>query len=94
MTNQQIYEKLVSTEDIKYCTRSSYDFKKEDDGNTLCTRKSNHRPQKTNMTSFGQRSFNWLGLKSWVQISNQLESIAYPASFKSQVKKVNFDNGP
>ena len=45
---------LVEEIDTKYCTRSSYNVEKDDDGNTLCTKKSNHRPQKTNTISFGQ----------------------------------------
>ena len=85
---------LVEEIDTKYCTRSSYNVEKDGDGNTLCTKKSNYRQQKTNTTSFGQQSFRWLGPKIWAQIPDQLKTIDSLAAFKNQVKKVNFDNCP
>ena len=90
----QFMKNLVEQIDTKYYTRSSYNVEKDGDGNTLCTKKSNYRQQKTNTTSFGQQSFRWLGPKIWAQIPDQLKTIDSLAAFKNQVKKVNFDNCP
>ena len=90
----QFMKNLVEQIDTKYYTRSSYNVEEDGDGNTLCTKKSNYRQQKTNTTSFGQQSFRWLGPKIWAQIPDQLKTIDSLAAFKNQVKKVNFDNCP
>ena len=83
---------LVEEVDTKYFTRSSYNVEKDGNGNTLCTKKSNYRPQKTNTTSFSQQSFRWLGPKIWAQTPDQLKTIDSLPAIKNQVKKANFDN--
>ena len=51
---------LLEELDTKYCTRSAHSVEKDDDGNSLCTKKLNNR---TRSASFGQQSFRWLGPK-------------------------------
>ena len=82
---------LVEEIDTKYCTRSSCNVEKDDDGNTLCTKKSNYRPQKTNTTSFGQQSFRWLGPNIWAQISDLLKNMILWQFLRI---KSNFENCP
>ena len=78
----------------KYCTRSSYNAEKDDNGNTLCTKKSNYSLQKSNTTLFGQQSVRLLGPNIWNQVPEQLKSIDSLAAFKYQVEKLNFENCP
>ena len=53
----EFMKKLVEEIDTKYCTRPSYNVVEDDNGNTLCTKKSNYRIQEAKTTSFGQQSF-------------------------------------
>ena len=54
----EFMKNLVEEIDTKYCTRSSYNVEEDDNGNTLCTKKSNYRIQKSKTTtSFVQQSF-------------------------------------
>ena len=46
----EFMKNLVMEIDTNHCTRSSYNVEEDDNGNTLCTKKSNYRIQKSKTT--------------------------------------------
>ena len=69
--SSEFMKNLVEEIDTGYYTRSSYNVEEDDNGNTLCTKKSkNYHIQKSKTTSFGQQYFRRLGPK--IQVPDKL----------------------
>ena len=60
----EFMKNLVEEIDTKYCTRSSYNVEEDDNGNTVCTKKSNYRIQKSKTTIFMMARTKDLGSSS------------------------------
>ena len=86
---------LVEEVDTKYHTRSSYGVELDEGGNVKFLNKElYYRPQKSNTSSFGLKSFRWLGPKIWLLIPDDLKNKKNLATFKSTLKVLNIDNCP
>ena len=85
---------MVEEINSKYHTRSSCKIDYNENNETVYTKKSNYRLQKTNTTSFGLQSFRSLGPKIWAMIPNELKNIKSLSVFKEKLKDLTFDKCP
>ena len=85
---------MVEEINSKYHTRSSCKIDYNENNETVYTKKSNYRLQKTNTTSFGLQSFRSLGPKIWAMIPNELKSIKSLSVFKEKLKDLTFEKCP
>ena len=76
---------MVEEINTKYHTRSSCSIDYNENNETVYTKKSNYRLQKTNTTSFGLQSFRSLGPKICAMIPNELKSIKSLSVFKEKL---------
>ena len=80
-------EFMVEDINTKYHTRSSCNIDYNENNETVYTRKSNYRLQKTNTTSFVLQSFCSLRPKIWALIQKELTSIRSISVFEEKIKR-------
>ena len=86
---------LVEEFDTKYHTRSRYDVELDEDSNVKSLNKrQNYCPQKPNASSFGLKSFRWLGPKIWELIPDNVEHAKSLSAFKNALRTLNIDKCP